>query len=313
MKKILLLCTGILFSVSIIAQNSANLKMNLEKNKVYRLKLSSDQTINQTINGNQQTIESKTDYVVSLKMIDATADFMIAEVHFDTLKTVTNAMGKVVNMSSANEGDIKSTESGDVMSCIMNRISKNPIYAKIDFTGKPIEIVNSKMLSEIILKDTGSIVGQTAAVLKNQIKGMVNENNFKTMIEPFTWYLPGRQVNTGESWEFSTTSTSGGMSLDITTNFHLDKITGNSAQISTEANIKASLNAAPMKSGGATITYDDIKGLSKSNLSLDTRTGLVIEDNVNSHISGNLGVSMPGMSMQIPMDINGVTKIVALP
>ena len=39
-------------------------------------------------------------------------------------------------MSSVSEGNIKSTETADVMSCIMNRLSKNALYVKMDFTGK---------------------------------------------------------------------------------------------------------------------------------------------------------------------------------
>ena len=46
--------------------------------------------------GISKPIESKTNNTVSIKMIDATADFMITEVHFDTLITNTNAMGKTI-------------------------------------------------------------------------------------------------------------------------------------------------------------------------------------------------------------------------
>ena len=157
MKKLLLSSIAVLFCISIMAQNSVNLKMNLEKNKVYRFSSASEQTIIQTVNGNQQTIESKTNNTVSIKMIDATADFMIAEVRFDTLITNTNSMGKTVSMSSVSEGNIKSTETADVMSCIMNRLSKNAVYVKMDFTGKVLEIVNAKMFSDVIMKDTSSI------------------------------------------------------------------------------------------------------------------------------------------------------------
>jgi proteasome assembly chaperone (PAC2) family protein len=130
MKKILLTCVAVLFCISVIAQNSINLKMNLEKNKVYRFSSSSEQTIIQTVNGNQQTVESKTNNTISIKMIDLTTDFMITEVRFDTLITNTNSMGKTVSMSSVSEGNIKSTEMADVISCIMNRLSKNALYIK---------------------------------------------------------------------------------------------------------------------------------------------------------------------------------------
>jgi proteasome assembly chaperone (PAC2) family protein len=314
MKKILLSSVAVLFCISLMAQNSVNLKMNLEKNKVYRFSSVSEQTIIQTVNGNQQTIESKTDYAVSLKMVDVTADFMVTEVHFDTLITNTNSMGKMVNISSVNEGNIKSTETDDVMSYIMNRISKNALYIKMDFTGKVLEIVNSKMLSDVIMKDTSSITltGPIGSGIKSQIKNLISDNTLKTMVEMFTHYLPGKQVSTGDNWNVSLNTNSGGMALEITTGYHLDGVNGNSANITAESNIKAVENAAPMIAGGATITYDDIKGLSKSTMVIDTRTGLLVEDKAKTHIAGNLGVSAPGMSMQIPMDINGTSKVIAL-
>ena len=288
--------------------------MNLEKNKVYRFSSVSEQTIIQTVNGNQQTIESKTNYAVSLKMVDATADFMITEVHFDTLITNTNSMGKMVNISSVNEGDIKSTETADVMSYIMNQMSKNALYIKMDFAGKVLEIVNSKMLSDVIMKDTSSITltGPVGSGIKSQIKNLISDNSLKTMVEMFTHYLPGKQVSKGDNWNVTVSTNSGGMILDIITDYHLDGLNGNAANITAESNIKAAENAAPMLSGGAKITYDDIKGLSKSSMIIDIRTGLIVEDRSKTHIAGNLGVSGPGYSMQIPMDINGESKVIAL-
>ena len=314
MKKILLSSVAVVLCLSAISQNSVNLKLNLEKNKAYRLRSTSEQTIIQTVNGNQQTIESKTNYAVSLKMVDATADFMITEVHFDTLITNTNSMGKMVNISSVNEGDIKSTETADVMSYIMNQMSKNALYIKMDFAGKVLEIVNSKMLSDVIMKDTSSITltGPVGSGIKSQIKNLISDNSLKTMVEMFTHYLPGKQVSKGDNWNVTVSTNSGGMILDIITDYHLDGLNGNAANITAESNIKAAENAAPMLSGGAKITYDDIKGLSKSSMIIDIRTGLIIEDRSKTHIAGNLGVSGPGYSMQIPMDINGESKVIAL-
>jgi hypothetical protein len=314
MKKILFSCTAVLFCISVIAQNSVNLKMNLEKNKIYRLCSTSEQTTTQTINGNQQTTESKSDYTVSIKMIDATADLMILETHFDTLRTNTNTMGKTSVMSSAREGDIKSTEMTDVISCIMNRLCKNAVYVKMDYTGKPVEIVNSRMLSDIILKDTSSIAltGPVASAVKTQIANLISDNELKNQIEALTWHLPNKQVAAGDSWNLIAKTSSGGMFLDIVTNYHLDGLNGNLANITAESNIKAADNAAPIQSNGATVTYDNLTGLSKSNIVIDIRTGLIIEDKGKTHIAGTLGITAPGFSMQMPMDINGESKVIGL-
>jgi hypothetical protein len=223
-------------------------------------------------------------------------------------------MGKTSIMSSVNEGNIKSSETVDVISCIMNRLCKNAVYVKLDFTGKVLEIVNAKMISDVVMKDTSSITltGPLASGVKTQIKNLVSDNTLKTMVEMFTHYLPGKQVSASDNWNVTESANSGGMMLDITTNFHLDGINGNAANISAESNIKAAENSVPMLSGGAKITYDDIKGLSKSSIIIDTRTGLIIEDRSKTHIAGNLGVSGPGFSMQIPMDISGESKVFAL-
>jgi hypothetical protein len=314
MKKILVSCITVLFSISLMAQNNAGLRLNLEKNKVYRLKSASEQTVTQTINGNQQTTDSKIDYSLSLKMLDATADFIVAEIHIDTITTNTNAMGKTIIVSSAVEGDIKSSEIGDVLSCFSNRLSKNAIYVKMEFTGKVIEIVNAKMLSDVILKDTSSITftAMMRTGVKNQIVEMINSKSLSTIIEMFTYHLPGKQVAVGDNWDINVTTTTGGMALDISTKYHLEGINGNSANLTVESAVKTSANAAPIISGPAKVTYDDIAGLSKSTMVLDMLTGLIIEDKAKTHIAGNLGVSGPGFSMTMPMDINGESKVFSI-
>jgi hypothetical protein len=312
MKKTLLSLTAVLVGISLMAQNTANLKLNLEKNKVYRFKSISEQTISQTMNGVQQTTNVKSNSTTSIKMVDATPDFLIAEVRFDTLITNTNSMGKIVIINSINEGNIKSTEMTDVMSCIMNRLSKNALYVKMDYVGKVIEIVNSKMLSDVILKDTSAITGQMASTIKMQIKSMTGDKALKSMVEMLTNILPGKTVAAGDKWNMTVTLNSGGMSFDIATMYLVDGIKGNAANITAESNIAASQNADPLTYGGVKITYGEVKGLGKSNMVINTVTGLLLENTGKTHIGGNLNVNVQGNSIQIPLEIDGESKVVLL-
>jgi hypothetical protein len=102
------------------------------------------------------------------------------------------------------------------------------------------------------------------------------------------------------------------MLLDINTSYRLDGINGNNANVTVESNIKAAENAPPIESGGATVTYNDMKGLTRSKMVIDIRTGLIVEDLGKTHITGNLGISAPGFSMQMPMDINSESRTSAL-
>jgi len=85
-----------------------------------------------------------------------------------------------------------------------------------------------------------------------------------------------------------------------------------SAFASAESDIRPPANATPMVSSGATITYDNLRGLSKSNITIDITTGLVIESSSKTRITGNLGVSVPGMNLDIPMDIDSNTRIFSI-
>ncbi len=306
MRKFLLPVIFLFFVFPVIAQQSVSLKLNLEKNKIYRFRSVSRQTTIQTINDNQQTVETEVLQTFSIKMLDATPEFMVTEVHFDTLTTKNNTMGKIENISSAVEGDIKSSEAANVMSCIMNRLSRNAIFVKMDYSGQPVEIMNAKLLSDMILKDTSSItiVEPTASALKTQITNIVSENNLKTMIKNFTWHLPGNQIRTGDTWKIFDQINSGGILLTVASTYRLDGIKGNNAAITIESEIKVPENAPPIKSGGATVLYNDLTGLAKSNLLINITSGLPVENRSKSRISGKMNVSAPGFNMDMPMDIN---------
>ncbi|HOK26331.1 MAG TPA: DUF6263 family protein [Bacteroidales bacterium] len=314
MKKILLPVLSFVFILPVIAQQSVNLRLNPEKNKTYRLRSVSHQTVLQTVSGNQQTVESDVIYSFSLKMLDATPEFMVAEVHFDTLITKTNTMGRVETISSADEGDIKSSEASKVMSYIMNKLSKNAVFVKLNYAGQPLEIINAKILSDLILKDTASITlsEPAASALKTQIINTVSENNLKTMIKNFTWHLPAAQVSKGTEWKIYDQINSGGMLLMVSSKFRLEGLNGNNALITVESEIKVPENAPPIKSAGATVTYNSLTGMGKSNMVVDTETGLLVENKTQTRITGNLSISAPGFSMEMPMDINGETVVRAV-
>jgi len=112
MKNLLFTVIAMLLTMSVQAQNGVTLKMNLEKNKVYQLRSVSDQTVTQTINGGQQTTESHVSYIMSLKMVDATPDFMITEIRFDTLITNTKCDGESVSYELRKRGRYKIIRDG---------------------------------------------------------------------------------------------------------------------------------------------------------------------------------------------------------
>ncbi len=313
MKKALFIALIGLATFSAMAQDVVDLKLNPEKNKTYRFRSFSSQNVSQTVNGVTQASAVTSKSVSSLKVMDMKPEFFVAEIRFDSMVTNTNSMGKPMTFSSTNPGNMASDNMADVMSCIMNRLSANPLYAKISYTGKVIELVNFKMVSGILLKDTAKITGATAAMLKTQVAGYGDPKTLISMIEAITGELPGKPVGKNDTWNASSNINSGGMALEIANTYELAQVTESAVTVNAESDIHPALNAAPMNYGPATVNYQNLRGSGKTVIELDRRTGLTMKSNTKTHISGNLQVSGQGFNMQMPMDITGESGTVAIP
>jgi hypothetical protein len=312
MKKMLFSVISIFLCFAMSAQTSVNLKLNPEKNKVYRFQSESEQVTSQTVNGMDQTTSTDSRTYLSFKMMDAAQGYIIAEARFDSILTKSNSMGQVVVINSNLEGNMASKEMSDVMSCIMHRICKNPLYVKLEPTGKVADIINLAMLQDLILKDTSLITGPMAPAMKMQAVNAVNKDQLKSMIQNFTYLLPAKDVKPGEKWTINDPLNAGGMSLVVNSDYTLQNVSGNSAAIVGESSVKAAENAKPMEFSGAKITYDNIMGLSKSTITVDTSTGFVKENKSKMTMTGNLGVAVQGMNMEIPMKVDSETTVAAI-
>ncbi len=311
MKNLLLSALAIVLCGSMMAQNSAMLKLNLEKNKVYKQKTVSDLNISQSVNGMQQSQQVKNMSYSSIKMVDSKPEFMIAEVRFDSIITNMNAMGRTIINNSNNPGNINSTDATEVMNAVLNRFCSNPLFVKMDYSGKVIEIINLKLFADVVTKGIDSVQGQSAPMIKSQVINMVKIDAVKPMIETVYAILPGKNVNVGDSWEVSYAMNANGMSLNTKGLFKLVSVSGNVATVSAETNITA-VGGKPMEMGGMKINYDDIKGLGKSTILIDMKTGLIKDVNGKSNIAGNLSLDMGGNNMQIPIEIQGESKVSAI-
>ncbi len=309
MKKLLLSCILGIMVISMFAQKSTDLKLNLEKNKVYSLKSVNDMNVSQTVNGMAQNSSQNVRYAVSLKMVDSKPDMMVVEFRIDTLLTASNSMGRVINVNSASEGNVKSEDMGEVLSSFANKLSKNPMYMKMDYTGKVIDFVNFQMLSDMIMKDTAQITGDTREMTIMQVKNIIDNKSLCALAQTFTHYVPNKTVGKGDKWDVTDQINAGGMTLDVTTNYQLNDLMHNQAKLNAETAFKAADNAAPIHYGPATVTYGNLQGMGKADITLDAATGLPVMNTTKTHIAGDLGVAVQGMNLTMPMEMNGETTV----
>lgn len=308
MKNLFSTVLTIMFCASLMAQ-TANLKLNLEKNKTYRIKSNTEQNTTVTYGGAPQQVETKSITVLSLKPVDITPDNIIADVRLDTLIT-TVSMPKM-EMNSTKAGNLKSSDPSEIVNTFLNRLSSVTFHVKLAPTGNVVEITNLQALEGEITKGIDSIQGQMSGMIKTQVKNMVGESSLKGMIESVTAYLPGKQVSVGDKWESHISLTAGGMGMLIGTTYKLKKLSNNQAEITAESTIEPA-SQIPMEMNGAQISYD-IRGLGKSTLTIDTKTGWIVKTSSKNHLQGNMNIKAQGNDMQMPMETDGTTEMVNVP
>lgn len=289
------------FSLSLFAQKPIELRLKPEKNKVYRLKSVSTQNIQ--INNGQITTMVKSNSSISFKAMEVTPDFVMAEIRFDTIISNVQAPGMTLDISSNNPGSLSSDNIGDIMSVFMNRLSKNPVYVKLSPIGTVMEIVNQKMLSDIVLQNLDSLKSPMGSMIKPRIKSMVDVKTIRAMIEPFTAILPGKAVAAGDTWTVNLTVDSEGMGFLYKNSFKLNGISNNVANVSCDSWVEP-LGTGPVNMNGASVSYD-VKGPGKSTMSIDINSGLLTNSSSTQTLQGNINAN----GTQMPAQIDATTQV----
>lgn len=306
MKQLFLIAVAIFVSVSLMAQAPVNLKLNLEKNKTYRLKSTAQQNITVTYGGTTQQVETNTTVNFSLKPLSMEGDFILADIKFDTTNLKVSMPAMVI--TSTKPGSLTSGNPNDAMNCILNRYSKAVFNVKLSQTGKVIEISNIKEISAELNKSLDSLQGQLATV-KGQLSQMVSESAIKGTIETITGFLPGKPVNVGEKWDSNIKMAGSGMAMSINSSYKLKKVTGNMAEIAGDVTIEP---VSQESSQNAQMSYD-VRGLGKTTLTVDIKTGLISKTTSKYHLQGNMTVKAQGNEMQMPIEVDSETVVTALP
>jgi len=306
MKTILSILLTVTFGLSMFAQSPVNLKYNLELNKNYQVKSTSNQHEKSTMQGMEQIKDTESTSYFTLKALNKGNDFFMAQVQFDTITVSISAPKMEIN--SANEGSMTSEKPEEIMDCVLNRLCKSTLVVKMAYSGHVIDIMNHAVVSKTILSDIDSLKGQVGASLKPRIEMMVEKEAMKSMIESITVYLPNKEISKGDKWDTQFTNSQGLGSL-ISTNYTLNDINNGEAAMTGEISVEPT--GKTMEMNGAKIS-GELRGLGKTEMKVNTNSGWIISGKSDVQLSGNLNVNAQGQSFSIPMEITMNTETIGL-
>jgi len=303
MKTFISTSLAIFFGLSLMAQSSVNLKLNLEKGKVYKTKSCNHQTIQRGVNGQQMTMEVTSNSFMSFKQISKENDVMLIEIKFDTIENKINSP-----MFKKETNSAKPAKSNEYFERLMNRFSAFTLTAKISTSGKFIGFENYKIFKANVMEIMDSVPATQKDQVQKQAESFLKEPILQSMVEPLFSYLPEKTVNNGDKWESSYVQSSPQANMLMSNTFTLNSIENNKAKISGKSEIESMPSNEPAKEGDPQMSTE-AKGASTSDLTVDLSTGLISKGSIKSHIDGTTTMKNQGNEMKMPFVIDLQSEI----
>lgn len=293
------LVTSVLFAlcaVSLMAQSPANLKLNLEKGKVYTIKSTSKQVIQQTYNGQQFSIDVNANNVITCKVLQQVNDVMDMEFRFDTIAS------KISSPMFNKETNSAKPAGSDPQEILMNKLSTYKLIAKISTAGKFISFVNYGQFKDSVLFVMDSIPATKRDDARKLADVLLKETALQSMVEPLFAYLPEKEVKTDDSWETSFFIVASNISMLSLNSYTLKGVENNQANVTGTSEIES----MPSNDPNAQMTQE-LKGKSTFDGSIDLKTGLIRKSTSKTQFEGSTTVKNNGEEMKMPMKIDGET------
>ena len=291
----------VLLGISLQAQSPVSLKLNLDKGKVYKVKSTTKQAIQQTANGQQFAIDVISNMVVSYQVLSQENDVMNIEFKFDTIAT------KISSPMFNKETNSAIAGSTDPLEMIMHKMSTNKITAKISTAGKFIDFVNYGKFKDNVLFVLDSIPATKRDQAKTQAVGVIKESAVRSFIEPLFSYLPETTVKIGDNWETSFFMVSSAVSLMAQNSYTLKSVENKTATVTG----KTEIESLPSNDANAQMTQE-LKGTTTSEGTIDITTGLILKNSATGHITGTTTMKNNGNEMKMPVVVDSQSETIML-
>lgn len=297
MKKALNVLIGLFLFTSIYAQKE-KLELNLLKGGIYKQKITSIMTINQTVNGQLINMDITINGSTTYKVIEIQNTVFEMEVRYESLTMKMGLPNGVMEFNS------EKNDETDIFSTILNSMINKPFLVKMTNKGKVNEVKNLELIFSNMFEKFPQLSDAQKEQIKNQLLQAYGEKAFKGNIEMFSAIFPNSPVSKGDKWTIKTQLESG-MAGKMNAIYILKEINDSHYLISGEAKIETADKEAYIESNGMPLKYN-LNGTMNSEIKIDKKSGWIINAVIKQSIKGTAYVKdnpkVPG-GMEIPMTL----------
>lgn len=278
-------------------------RLNLEKGKIYTQRCSAGSTILQTMGAQTASMSLLAKTEVTFKVLDIQNDVYDMEVRYEKLS---------VTISMQQTERLYTTESSedDMLTKTMQALRYKPFSIKMTKAGKVQEIKGMESLLESILSGYKGMDENTLRKMRSQMTQAFGENTLKGNIELCSAIFPETAVAKGERW-MVTGELIGAMVLKVDNSFEIKDMNDQFYQLSGNSKIASQNNDTYAEMNGVKMKYD-MKGTMTSDIMIDRKSGWIKKASYNQFISGTAiikgAANMPEETI-VPMTLTSETSI----
>jgi hypothetical protein len=271
-------------------------QLNLSKGSTYYLTTNATSVINQTISGQQSSMNLGFSFKMAFKVTGIADSVYNMEVSYQSLSMKMEMPGSTVNLDS------KKNDPQDIPSSIIAGMMNKPFNLEMTKTGKIRSVQNIDKMVAAALNNFPQIDSVKKDQVKEQFMQSFGPNAFKGSIEMGTAIFPGIPVAKEDKWTVNTMLQSPAKAA-VAINYQLTDIIEGLYLIHGDGTLTTDKNAEPTVINKMPVKYD-LHGSIISDIRVDRVTGWISEVKLRQVMMGNLQIldtpAIPG-GMTIPM------------
>lgn len=280
-------------------ENRITLRLWLEKGSTYRMLLTMDQDIAQTIMGQVHDLKQlfSTGFSTTVKEIGEDGTYLLAY-RYEKLRF--RQSGPIVEMEYDSE---KPDEVVHPLAWAFAALVGQEFTARMKPTGEVVEVGGLEALIDALLKELPAMPG-----VAEQFREQFGDESMKQMIQQASIIYPDRPLAAGENWSNSIVI-SQGFPLIIDNDWTIAEIGTDVVRVGVESQISSNPDGKPIQIGGMTISYS-LNGDQVGMLTLNRKTGWTAAGEMTQMVEGEMRLSgMPGQDEEMKWPMKVKSKI----
>lgn len=287
----------LLFFVSVATEAQIKLNYNINPGSSYTTKVVLEQDISQSIMGQTQNVDSDQGYGVQLNFVDLEDGKYSVTMVYNSIMVNQPMAGLTYDSETATA---EPTGAAKAIASVINKelsftLSKN---------GEVSDITGFEVMLDSMVESMGITDETQATMFKSQMAAQYNAETMRDQLKRTLIIFPDKELNKGDTWS-EDQSVAAPFAMNIQTTYELADYDEETVTLNISSDIFT--EGDEMNMGGATMT-PDLTGVQSGTITIDRKTGLILNGNMEQLISGILNMTSP-QEMEIPMEISGKTEV----